>query len=321
VLLIDEGDWLQVTISTGSPTPVFDRLPINESLAGIAVQEGKPLLVNDPATEIQAYSRYPDLQDLLAIPLRGKDENIGAIDVVNKPGGFTDDDVRIMNLFADQAAIAIENARLHHQAENLAVMEERQRLARELHDSVTQSLYTVTLYSDAARLALSSGRLEAAKENLRELRNMAREAMIDMRLLIFELHPPILEKEGLVAALRTRLESVEARSGINTDFQVEGERRLPVSTESELFRIAQEALNNAVKHSRATSIQVDLNFGDSSFLMCVWDNGVGFDPDAIALHGGLGFRGMNERAHRINGDLKVVSAPGEGTSLTVAVDI
>jgi signal transduction histidine kinase len=321
VLLIDEGDWLQVTISTGRPTPIFDRLPMKESLAGIAIQEGKPLLVNDPATEIQAYSRNPDLQALLAIPLRGKDENIGAIDVVNKPGGFTDDDVRIMNLFADQAAIAIENARLHQQAENLAVMEERQRLARELHDSVTQSLYTVTLYSDAARLALSSGRLEATMENLRELRNMAREAMIDMRLLIFELHPPILEKEGLVAALRTRLESVEARSGIKTDFQVEGERRLPVSKESELFRIAQEALNNAVKHSGATSIKVDLNFGDSGFFMCVCDNGVGFDPVTITHRGGMGFRSMEERVHRINGNINIVSAPDEGTTLTVAVDI
>jgi signal transduction histidine kinase len=321
VLLVEEGGWLQVTISTGSPSPIVERLPIFESLAGRAVQAGQPCLVNDPAGEIQAYSRNPDLQSLLVIPLRGKDENIGVIDVVNKASGFTDDDIRVMNLFADQAAIAIENARLHHHAENLAVIEERQRLARELHDSVTQSLYTVALYADAARLALSTGKSEVALENLQELRNMAREAMLDMRLLIFELHPPILEQEGLVAALRTRLESVEARSGIKTEFQVDGERRIPVSVEAELFRIAQEALNNAVKHSQAEAIRVHLIYAEDHFTMRVWDNGVGFDPERVMHIGGLGLRGMAERAQRINGKLDVVSAPGDGTTLVVDVDI
>jgi signal transduction histidine kinase len=150
---------------------------------------------------------------------------------------------------------------------------------------------------------------------------MAREAMLDMRLLIFELHPPILEKEGLVMALRTRLESVEARSGIKTEFKVENERRMPVSIETELFRIVQEALNNAVKHSQANSIKVDLKFSEQSFSMRIWDNGVGFDPVTIARSGGMGLRGMEERARRINGRLEVLSSLGEGTTLTVEIDV
>jgi signal transduction histidine kinase len=226
-----------------------------------------------------------------------------------------------MSLFADQAAIAITNTRLHHQAEQLAVLEERQRLARELHDSVSQSLYSLTLYTDAARLALSKNETEAAGENLQELRNMAREAMLDMRLLIFELHPPILENEGLVIALRTRLESVEARSGIHTEFDVEEEVRLPIETEAELYRIAQEALNNAVKHSQAKNIRVHLQFKASKFRMNIWDNGIGFDPKIKKQSGGLGLRGMEDRVKRINGRLTIVSNPGSGTQLTVEVDI
>ena len=222
ILLLQEGDWLQVTISTGSPSPVLERLPAAGSLAGMAVRQGKPYLTYSPEQDIQAYHRNPDLKSLLVIPLRVKEIYIGVLDVVNKEGGFSEDDIRIMTLFASQAAVAIENARLHKQAEDLAVIQERQRLARELHDSVTQSIHSVSLYANAARLALSSQKFDVTAENLHEVQNLSREAMLDMRLLIFELHPPILEHEGLVAALEARLEAVEARAGIRTNFIVEG---------------------------------------------------------------------------------------------------
>jgi len=321
VLLLEDEGWLRVTIGTGNPIPALDRLPVVDSIAGMAVLKGEPFLTNKRVNQVQAYHRNPNLESLLVIPLRVEGTNIGALDVVNKPGGFSEDDIRIMSLFADQAAIAITNTRLHHQAEQLAVLEERQRLARELHDSVSQSLYSLTLYTDAARLALSKNETEAAGENLQELRNMAREAMLDMRLLIFELHPPILENEGLVIALRTRLESVEARSGIHTEFDVEEEVRLPIETEAELYRIAQEALNNAVKHSQAKNIRVHLQFKASKFRMNIWDNGIGFDPKIKKQSGGLGLRGMEDRVKRINGRLTIVSNPGSGTQLTVEVDI
>src|SRR5690606_19192045 len=123
-------------------------------------------------------------------------------------------------------------------------LEERQRLARELHDSVTQSLYSVTLYANAAALALAAGKGEAAAGYLAELQETAQEGMRDMRLLIFQLHPPVLEAEGLVAALQTRLAAVEERAGLQIQFRVEGERRLPIAIEEDLFWIAQEALSN-----------------------------------------------------------------------------
>lgn len=321
VLLLEEEGWLRVTISTGTPLPILDRLSVMDSVAGSSMKQGIPLIVNDPAGQVQAYHPNPTLQSLLVIPLRIKGTSIGVLDVANKKGGFTKDDVRVMSLFADQAAIAIENARLHHQAEQFAVVEERQRLARELHDSVTQSLYSASLYVSAAEMALSKGKVDIAAENLLELRSMTREAMLDMRLLIFELHPPILETEGLVVALQTRLESVEARSGIQTEFYVEGERRLPLSIEIELYRIAQEALTNVVKHAKAQQVSVHLLFNDNRFRLKVWDNGVGFDSEKAGQSGGRGLSGIQERAQRINGQMMVESAPGNGTMLDVTVEI
>jgi signal transduction histidine kinase len=250
------------------------------------------------------------------------DTILGALDVVNKPGGFTNEDIQVMQLFADQAAIAIEHAQLHQQAEKLAVIEERQRLARELHDSVTQALYSVTLYADATRMALSAGKQEVATEHLQELRNMAGEAMMDMRLLIFELHSPVLEKEGLVSAVQTRLETVEARSGLQTTLRVKGEEiRLPILIEEELYRIVQEALNNAVKHAKAQQVTIEFQYEDKHFCLAVRDNGSGFDPTSVRQSGGVGLRGIEERVQRIGGHLIIDSILEKGTILKVEIEL
>jgi len=322
VLLLEDTIWLQVTSSSGTPSPALERLPVGESFAGSVIEQGQPLLLNNPGSQIQAYHRNPELRTLLAVPLRVDDTILGALDVVNKPEGFTDEDAEVMRLFADQAAIAIEHAQLHQQAEKLAVIEERQRLARELHDSVTQALYSVTLYADATRMALSAGKQEVATEHLQELRSMAREAMMDMRLLIFELHPPVLEKEGLVTAVQTRLETVEARSGLQTALQVEGkEIRFPLSIEEELYRIVQEALNNAVKHAKARQVTVEFQYEDKRFRLEVRDDGRGFDPLIARQSGGMGLRGLEERAQRIGGQLIIESALKKGTALKVEIGL
>jgi signal transduction histidine kinase len=290
-------------------------------LAGLVVQREQPVLINDPVNQVQAYRRNPDLHSLLVIPLYIEELSIGVIDVVNKPGGFTNDDVRIMGLFANQAAIAIENARLHQLAEQLAVTRERQRLARDLHDSVTQTMYSLSLYADATRKALQGEKVETALENLDELRKMVREAMLDLRLLIFELHPPILQKEGLATALKTRLDSVEARSGIRIKFNVSNERRLPLETETECYRIAQEALTNVVKHAQADHVSVSLHYYPDKFELEVRDNGVGFDAGEAEKGGGLGLKGIQERVQRMSGHLAIESTPQTGTALKVMVKL
>jgi PAS domain S-box-containing protein len=208
---------------------------------------------------------------------------------------------------------------LEVQVKEKAVAAERSRLARELHDSVTQALYSVTLYAEATRLALSAEKQQVAAENLGELHNIAREAMIDMRMLIFQLHPPVLEEEGLVAALQARLAAVESRARFETEIRVEGERRLPLAVEEELFRIALEALNNVIKHANAQQVSVALKFDGKGVCLEIVDDGVGFDPATAKARGGMGLLGIEERVQRIQGAFAIESTPGDGTTLRVTV--
>ncbi len=220
---------------------------------------------------------------------------------------------------ADQVALAIENARLRGQAEQAAAYAERSRLARELHDSVTQSLYSITLYAEAVARMLASGAGADAIEHLRELRATAQEALREMRLLIFQLSPPALEKGSLADALQMRLDAVEARGGLKVDLQVEGDERLAPRVRQELYQIAQESLNNALKHARAQSVRIQLEYKGGETRLAVSDDGCGFDPAAAGGSGGLGLRGMRERVQGVGGTLCIDSAPGKGTTIRVTV--
>jgi signal transduction histidine kinase len=266
---------------------------------------------NDPVPE------RPEGQAELCAPLQVEGDAIGALYLVNKAGGFGPRDLRTIGLFADHAAIAIDNARLKQQAEQGAVMEERHRLARELHDSVTQTLYSAALYADAALKALSGGKNDVMAKHLKEVRVLARDAMLDMRLLVFELHPPALEEEGLVGALRTRLAAVETRAGLRTEIKVEGEPRLPLDLQKELYRVAQEALNNAIRHSSAKQVTLRLGFEPHGAWLEVEDDGVGFDASDAQQSGGLGLRGIRERVEKARGSFEIRSSPGKGTRLRV----
>lgn len=320
LLLLENEAWLRVFHQTGTVMPDLESFSIDDDLTQLALLPKKVLLTNEPATFSQLFQAYPEMKSLVAIPLYLKEEVIGTLHVVNKPGGFTQDDIRLLSLFADQAALAIANARLHEQAKQVAVAKERQRLARELHDSVTQVLYSVILYADATRLALAADKKSEAAANLHELRTLARQAMADMRLLLFRLHPPVLEEEGLVAALQTRLEAIEARAGLQIDLQVEGENGLPIALEDELYKIAQEALNNVVKHAKAEEVSLHLRFTTQACWLTIHDDGVGFDPAKAQRTGGLGLRGIRERVAQIGGTLSLESTPeGGGTTLQVMV--
>ena len=328
VLLLEEDGWLRVTQSAGSPTYSLSRLPVSGSFAGRAFQTGDHVWVNlqdsdpdDDALQLQGYPWIKGLVSLLVIPLKVDTKVIGILNILNKPSEITQEDMRIIDLFADQAAIIIEHVRLQYQAEQLAVLEERQRLARELHDSVTQALYSVTLYADAARMAFSAEKWEALERNLQEVRNMAREAMYDMRLLVFELRPFMLETEGLVSALRARLAAVEGRSGLKTEVRVEGERRLPIVIEQELYRIAQESLNNVVKHAEAKEVQINVKYEDKSVSLEMMDDGKGFDMETANQSGGLGLPGIKERVKQLAGSLEIESDSGKGTRLTVRIPV
>lgn len=207
------------------------------------------------------------------------------------------------------------------QAEELAVAQERNRLARDLHDSVAQTLYGLTLQSEAASRQLLSGHVDTVMNYLSEIRQSAQETLQETRLLIFELQPPILEQQGLAPALRARLESVEGRSRLKIRLHLDDVGRLPTRIEVAVYRVAQEALNNIIKHAQATQVRVSLARDDSAISLEVADDGIGFDQEAAALKGGMGLSGMRERARQIDGNLRLMSEPGRGTRVQLEVPI
>ena len=230
---------------------------------------------------------------------------------------FLDVEIRLALAFADHAALAIENARLFVVAHDTAALEERQRLALELHDSVSQALYVVKLYAEASARCIESGDTATAAFHLQEVSRAAQEALQEMRMLIFELRPPILAQDGLALAIQARLEGVEERAGIETQLTLEGEHRPAAPVEQALYRVAQEALNNILKHAHAHQILVRLKQEPQHILLSVADDGVGFEPNAMS--GGIGLRGMQERMAQIGGHLTVESRPGKGTVIRAEV--
>jgi signal transduction histidine kinase len=204
------------------------------------------------------------------------------------------------------------------QSEELATAKERNRLARELHDSVAQTLYGLTLQAEAASRKLSMGQNAEVANYLHEIRDSSHQTLKETRLLIFELRPPILEKEGLVPALRARLESVESRSGLKTQINLQEVGKLRNGIESGLYGIFNEVLNNVLKHAHATEVSISLEKQDNKIILEISDNGVGFDPASVETHGGLGLKGMKERAEQFGGDLQIQSNE-KGTQVRVEV--
>jgi nitrate/nitrite-specific signal transduction histidine kinase len=291
-----------------------------------AIRKGHPVIrpvADFPAGEWRTLLEAEGWQRVAGIPLIAKGKSLGTISLFTR---FSEtlfvEHIQLLAAIGQQIGIALENAQLYEQAQQLAMAEERQRLARDLHDSVTQALYGVTLYAEAASRLLSAGDTEQAAENLDDLRETAQEALREIRLLIYELRPLILEEQGLVAALGARLESVESRSGLRTAFEFEErlqQQRLPLDMETGLYRIAQEALNNILKHAHAGEVRVRLLTPDNVVLLEIADDGHGFDPANGAHQGRLGLHTMRERATLLGGRLAIDSRPGDGTRIKVEV--
>jgi nitrate/nitrite-specific signal transduction histidine kinase len=325
-----EGSQIEIRAVGGQLEHIQDFQPVRfgieaDNIVSQAARTGEPILV--PHLSVLGNVPYlpllesQEVHSELAVPIRSKEDVIGVLHVQTvSRDAFDEKDLTVLQSLAHQAAIAIENARLYQKAQELAVIEERNRLARDLHDSVTQALYGVTLFGEAAGRLIDTGNFSLAAKHLQELQTTAQEALREMRLLIFELRPSTLDEDGLTAALQARLEAVEGRTGLETTFEVVGkEERLRPEIEEGLYRIAQEALNNALKHAHAQSVHLYLCQEKPKIVLEVSDDGVGFDPSATRQQGGFGLRGMEERAARIGSALKVESQPGAGTRVRVEV--
>lgn len=290
-----------------------------------AVQTGAPVLVNDIAHEPDYLydSSLPNTRAELVVPLRVGERVIGTLDVHHaQANAFAAEDVLVIQSLGDQIAVAIENARLYDQSLGLAILEERTRLARELHDSVTQSLYSLVLLSESWRRQLNTDVAGAQPEMyLRRIGEIAQQALKEMRLLIHELRPPTLDQESLVDALRKRFDAVENHVGIEGRVVMDDLFDLPSGIAEGLYRIAQEALNNALKHAQASRETVHIYVNDGAVVMEICDNGQGFDLQAVESKGGMGLSSMRERTYQLGGSLVVRSSPGTGTVVTVRVPL
>jgi signal transduction histidine kinase len=261
------------------------------------------------------------MRSFLGVPIVAKGDIIGAFYLTEKIGAptFDDADEKVISVLAAHAAIAIENARLFEASRELSVIEERNRLARELHDAMTQNLFSLSLTAEAAGGLVRSDPARAEAE-IERVRQLARETQGELRSLVFELRPPNLEADGLVATVRKDLEVLGRAHGLRADLQVDGTPVLDSAVEIELYRIVQEALNNAVRHAQAKSVTVDVDAGDGTVTITVHDDGVGFDPGARAIRERrLGLTSMRERAESLGGKVVVDSAPGSGTTVRVEV--
>jgi signal transduction histidine kinase len=254
-----------------------------------------------------------------------KGEILGVLTLASaQPNHFTERHATLALAVGRQAAVAVENARLYDQARQWAAAEERARLARELHDSVTQALFSMTLHARTTHMYLEREGIDPASplaRSVRQLSDLTQGALAEMRALLFELRPGSLREEGLAAALRKQAAAIGAREELTVDVQAPpGRITLDETIEAQLYRLAQEALHNVVKHARATHVQLCLVLDDEVVTLEVTDDGVGFDP-AVQHPGHMGLTTMAERAAALGGRLDVRSTPGKGTSVRVSVPI
>lgn len=311
-------------IERGKRVDAPGRLPPGGFRARI-IQTKQPLMFNANLAEEAVRLEQPVIpgtdtpRSWLGVPMLLGDQVTGILSVqnVDEENAFSESDIRLLQTFASAMSVALENARLYEQARHLAVLDERQRLARELHDSVTQSLYGISLYAQAATGNLNAGQIGQALAYIEDIQNTAQESLADMRLLIYELKPPVLDKEGLVAALRHRLISVEDRARIKSSIQSNLTGRLPAEVEECLYQITREALNNIIKHARARNVSIRVQQESGSVSMEISDDGVGFEPETARRAGSLGLANMQELAQARGWRLEIESSPGSGTRVKV----
>ncbi|MFJ9149361.1 GAF domain-containing sensor histidine kinase [Streptomyces sp. NPDC102270] len=269
---------------------------------------------------------HPDMVDFLGLPIRDGDEVIGALFLANKncpkpegSCGFTEEDEELLSILAQHAAIALTNARLYERSRELTIAEERSRLAHELHDAVSQKLFSLRLTAQAAA-ALVDRDPSRAKDEMQQVATLAAEATDELRAAVVELRPAALDEDGLTATLRTHVQVLDRAHTARVTFAARHVRALPAAQEEAMLRVAQEALHNALRHSGAAHVDVTLDRRGSGAVLRVTDDGSGFEPKAVRRAGRhLGLVSMRDRTSGVGGTLTVESAPGKGTTIEMEV--
>lgn len=326
-----EGNEVVSRAEVGACEAIYKNvhIPLGQGSWGWVAQQGDVLVQTDAQHDphFLHQSGAEKIRSHICVPLQTKNAVMGVLSVASDHlNAFDASDQMVLQSLAQQAAVAIENIRFHERAQHLAVMEERSRLARELHDAVTQTLFSASLIAEAVPTVWEKD-LQQGRNLLQELRSLSRGALAEMRTLLLELRPAALVETKLEDLLRQLGEAASGREGIPIKVLVEGNGTLPPEVHIALYRIAQEALNNVVKHARASQVIIRLCYTcgnqaddaqnrEQSVLLSIIDNGRGFDL-AQAPHHRLGLGIMQERANAIGANLFIDSQPGEGTQVTV----
>lgn len=328
---------LKIEAAVGLPEEYITEMsiPLGMGVVGRAVVERKPIYVSDMIELIPSYFNgnialekplswlAAHYHGLLAVPLVCKDEVYGGIVLYyHQIRNFTKDVIELAMTFADQVALALDNAKLRAQTEEMAVASERSRLARDLHDAVTQTLFSASLIAEVLPKIWQRNPDEGRKR-IEEIRQLTRGALAEMRTLLLELRPAALVESGLRELLNQLTQAVTGRSRIPITLNIEGRLLLPADVKIALYRIVQEALNNISKHSGANHVDLSVKTAESNSIESDWaelrisDNGRGFEMQGISPeHLGLGI--MRERAEAVNAEIYIESQIGKGTIVFVS---
>ncbi|MEA2194618.1 MAG: hypothetical protein QOG42_1052 [Solirubrobacteraceae bacterium] len=304
------------------------ELPRQHGLLGAILESAEPYRTadvrDDPRFRGWWPATHPSMSSFLGVPIvSGRGDIAGAFYLTDKEGAaeFAAEDEDLIAMLAAHAAVAIENARLYERSRELSAIEERNRHARDLHDSVAQKLFGIVLAAQSAATLLDRS-AEAARPQVERLVDLAQETTVELRSLVFQLRPAAIESDGLASALTKHVEVLRRVHRLHIDLDAPGPPRLRPGIDEEVFKIAQEALQNALRHSGAGRLEVSLRERDGELALRVADDGAGFDPSAPARRSrSLGLTSMEERAAALGATLRIDSAPGAGTTISLEVPV
>jgi signal transduction histidine kinase len=324
-----EGGFAQfiTTGMTEQEVAAMGPLPRTHGLLGAMLEaeesQRTPDITGDPRFRGWWPRTHPRMRSFLGVPIVSRAGVIAAFYLTDREGAdeFSDEDQHLIEMLAAHAALAIESARLYERSRELSAIEERNRLARDLHDSVVQKLFGIVLAARSAGLLLERDSA-GAREQVDRLGELAQEAVGELRSLVFQLRPAEVETDGLGPALRKHVEVLRRVHRREIELELSGGTGLAPERATEVFRIAQEALTNALRHSDAAHIAVRLSEPNGRLLLTVEDDGVGFEPGSAALRSRrLGLTSMEERAGALGGRLSVESRPGAGATIGLEVPL
>jgi len=322
---VPDGDGgVALFLTAGVDAATYDRigaLPRTHGLLGTLLAE--PSVVNladiraDPRFQYYPHA-HPQMRSFLGVPIMAGGEVVAALYLTEKVGAatFTDADRQLIEMLASHAALAVVNAQRHERLRELSIIEERTRIARDLHDSVTQTMFSLTLAAESARTVTTD---PETLQHLDRVRDLSNDALGELRNLVEALRPPDVEREGLGAALRKRVALLRSVHNVPMEVEVWGRGRDGLA-DREILKVANEAIGNALAHAEPDQVVVHLDQTPGLIRLRVRDDGRGFDPVAVARTSRrLGLTSMRERAAALGGTLRVDTAPGAGTTVTLEV--